>query len=398
MESLILEPSAPLQAPAPKRPRPLSYEDLRRFLFLCLAIALGAFIISKIGRVVMLFAVIVFLAMILNPFVVFLEKRGIRRAMGVGITMLGLIATMIGAGFLVVPPMAKQVGDLYEKRNTYTRAVENQLDALLTRYPQLRESLPRELRDADRLRLEQVVDSYAPQLSRLAGASATNVGQTVVQTLQGFIGAIFTLIIALLGTAFVLANPTALVGGMLSAVPTRHRDATGRAFARIETQMIAWIRATLITGAATGLQTAILLYFIGLPSVIVFAVLAFFGEFVPNIGPIVTSIPALFVAAGLGPTKFLLTLAAILFVQNISSSFLVPMIMGKELELHPATIIFFALSMGALFGVIGAVLAVPLAAISKILFDEFYAKPNNVPREKLETQAKSLVEERVWKS
>jgi len=160
--------------------------------------------------------------------------------------------------------------------------------------------------------------------------------------------------------------------------------------------MLAWIRATLINGVLTGVSTAVLLYFIGIPSVIVFGVLSFFGEFVPNLGPIAASLPALFVAAGLGTQKFLLTLAAILFVQQVESNVLVPFIMGRELDLHPVTIVFFALGMGALFGISGAILAVPLAAVVKVLVDEFVYKPNQVPMEAIERNADVLVKERQW--
>jgi len=221
-------------------------------------------------------------------------------------------------------------------------------------------------------------------------------GNRVLSFTFAFLGGIFTLLISLLLLAFLLSNPQPLVAGFLSVVPARHREATGRSIARIENQMVAWMRATLINGALTGVQTGILLYFIGLPSAIVFAALAFFGEFVPNIGPLVTALPALFVSAGVGTKEFLLTLGAILFVQLVSTNLLVPIIMGRELELHPVTIVFFALSMGALFGVAGAVLAVPLAAIAKVLVDEFLIKPNAVPSEDLQNRANWLVSDRKW--
>ena len=205
--------------------------------------------------------------------------------------------------------------------------------------------------------------------------------------------------IALLLLIFTLSSPQPLVGGFLAAVPERHREAAGRSLARVQEQMTAWAKATLINGVITGVSTGLLLHFIGVQPALVFGVLAFFGEFVPNIGPLITSIPALFVALGMGTDKFLLALGAILFVQQVESNLLVPFIMGRSMQLHPVTIVFFALAMGALLGVAGAILAVPAAAITKILWDEFYLQPQrrrSFGLDNIEERANDLVAGRGW--
>jgi putative permease len=182
-------------------------------------------------------------------------------------------------------------------------------------------------------------------------------------------------------------------------VPERHREASGRSLARTQEQMTAWAKATLINGAITGLSTGLLLHFIGVQPALVFGVLAFFGEFVPNIGPLIASVPALFVALGIGPNKFAFALAAIIFVQQIESNLLVPFIMGRSMQLHPVTIVFFALAMGSLLGVVGAILAVPAAAITNIFWDEFYLQPQrhrSASLEQVEERANDLVAGQGW--
>ncbi len=388
---------APETAPQPAPQRPLSYEDLRRFLFLLLGLALAAVAIQALSDLLILFTVIVFAAMVLNPVVVWLEKRKVRRGLGVVIVLLGLIGSGIGVGFLVVPPFVEQMSSLVTNAPKYSQNIETQAKATLERFPQLERALPPQYKGKNLDNLgKNVGKNAAPQLLELLKNLGPRFGNRVLSFTFAFLGGIATLVISLLLLAFILMNPQPLVAGFLSVVPSRHREATGRSVARIETQMVAWMRATLINGCLTGVQTGVLLYFIGLPSAIVFGALAFCGEFVPNIGPLAMALPALFVAAGLGFTKFLMALGAILFVQLVSSNLLVPLVMGRELELHPVTIVFFALSMGALFGVAGAVLAVPLAAITKVLVDEFLIQPNRVPSEDLENRAKRLISERQW--
>ena len=119
---------------------------------------------------------------------------------------------------------------------------------------------------------------------------------------------------------------------------------------------------------------------------------AFLGEFVPNIGPVATSLPALFVAAGQGAGTFGLALAAILFVQQVETALLVPLIMGKELDLHPVELFFWTLAAGTLFGLVGALLAVPVAALVRILVDEFYLRPRRLEMPAIDAAAGRLAE------
>ncbi len=392
-----VNPSIAPNFPRPRRERPLSYQDLRRFLFLLLALGLGAIFIHALADLLVLFTVIVFTAMVLNPVVVWLEKRGLRRGLAVMTVMLSLVGTLIGVGFLVVPPLVEQVSTLVANTPTYSAKIETQARATLQRFPQLERALPPQYKGKNLDKLGENFDkNLSPQLLNWIKNIGPNFGNRVLSASFAFLGGIFTFVIALLLLAFILGNPQPLLVGFLSIIPARHREATGRSVARIENQMVAWMRATLINGVLTGVSTTILLYFIGIPSAIVFGALSFFGEFVPNIGPLAASLPALFVSAGLGTNTFLLTCAAILFVQQVESNVLVPFIMGRELELHPVTIVFFALSMGALFGIAGAVLAVPLAAITKVLIDEFVIRPNAVPLKELEKHADLLISERKW--
>ena len=382
------------ESPTPFRSTPLSYEDLRRFLALIVGFGLLYLLIRELGDVLMLFVVVFFLASVLNPLVVWLEKRKIRRGIAVMLVMLGLLGTIVGVGFLVVPPIVEQTSELVANRAKFSAGIDKQLESGLDRFPQLKALLPASVRESPDL--DTITKTLSPQLTKGLQGLGTSVSARVFAFTTNLFGGLISFVLALLLTTFVLGNPKPLVAGFLCAVPHRHREAAGRSIARIEAQMLAWIRATLINGIITGISTSVLLYFVGLPSVIVFGVLAFFGEFVPNIGPIASSIPALFVAAGLGTQTFLLTLAAILFVQQVESNVLVPFIMGRELELHPVTIVFFALAMGALLGITGAILAVPAAAVMKILFDEFYLKPNAVPKEEIEARSESLVYDRQW--
>jgi predicted PurR-regulated permease PerM len=97
----------------------------------------------------------------------------------------------------------------------------------------------------------------------------------------------------------------------------------------------------------------------------------------------------------MGATKFWLALAIVLFVYQVEVNLLVPLVLGKEMRLHPVNILFFTLAMGTLFGILGAILAVPAAALVQILIDEFYLRPRHIDDAAIHRVATALVEGRT---
>lgn len=359
---------------------PLSYADLRRFFFLVLSFGVIALLVGKLGKVLLLFAVVGFVAMILNMPVAWLMRKGFNRTLSVIVVLLATLSVFGGLVALIVPPMLAQSYELVSKAPDYAHSIEQQLEGLVQHYPALDGMIPN-----TREMLEQMRSHVQP----------TQAAGWIWLSTQTIVAKLFFFLIGILLTVFILMNPQPLIAGLLSAVPARHREASRRSIARIMLQMAVWMRATLIMGFITGISTGVLLHLVGVRPALLFGTLAFFGELVPNIGPVTMALPALFVAAGEGPSTFLYALAAILFVQQIESNILVPYVMGTQLQLHPLSIIFFALTMGVLFGVAGAILAVPTAATIKILYDEFYLRPRRVPVAQIEKQAGELVAERA---
>ena len=98
-------------------------------------------------------------------------------------------------------------------------------------------------------------------------------------------------------------------------------------------QMNAWARGVAINGCITGLSIGVGLWIIGMPLALMFGAFAFIGEFLPNIGAFLVSIPILFLALSLGATKFWLALVVILIVYQVEVNLLVPVVLGREMRL-----------------------------------------------------------------
>ena len=130
---------------------------------------------------------------------------------------------------------------------------------------------------------------------------------------------------------------------------------------------------------------------VGVQPALVFGVLAFFGEFIPNTGAFLVALPILFVALSMGATKFWLALGVILFVYQVELNLLVPFVLGREMRLNPVTILFFIVATGSLLGLPGAILAVPAAAFVQIVIDEFYLRSRKLNYSKLEHEAAGII-------
>ena len=341
--------------------RLLCYADLRRFLGLVLLLAISAVVVWRLADTILLFVMVFLAAIVLNPVVSWFERRGVKRGLAVSFVVLALLGILVLAVWLVVPVVLEQVNQLTQRAPQIRTRVLAQFQEWTNRYPGFEKSLPE-----------------TEAIMKAARAQAGPVAQMALKTSLGVLGGIFVFIVSLLLLVFTLSNPTTLVAGFLASVPSRYRETARRCTVRISAQMTAWIKATLINGLITGTLTGLALKFIGIEPAFVFGILAFFGEFVPNVGPIVAAAPALLVSLGEGPEKAGMALAAVLAVQMFSGNVLVPLIMGKQMELHPAVITFFALGMAVLFGVPGAILAVPAAATLKVIIDEFYLRPQRL--------------------
>lgn len=353
---------------------PFSYRDARRLLVLIVLLIAGWMVVRSLVPVLLLFGIVFLVAMVLNPVVVRLERRRISRpiALALLLTVLVSIAVLIGA--LIVPAFLDQIQGLLRQAPHAWQAIRGHIADLALRYPALQNALPQ-----------------ADQIATAIGAQAGAMANVLLRSTLGLVSGLFVFVFAVLLLIFVLSNPRPLVVGYLALVPERHREKARRTLVRLMSQMIAWARGVVINGVITGFSTGFLLWLVGVQPAFLFGVLAFLGEFLPNIGPVIVAFPVLFVALSISVTKFWAALAVILFVQQIEVNFLVPFILGKEMRLNPVSILFFTLAMGWMFGLAGAILAVPAAALAQIVIEEFYLRPHQIDYQALEGDADDIV-------
>jgi predicted PurR-regulated permease PerM len=354
--------------------RPLSYADLVRWFVIVALFALSAALAIAIKETLLLFAIAFLIAMVLNPAVSLLERRGLKRGLAVGLLIVGLVAIFALVVFLIAPPFFEQLQQLIEQVPGEWNRLYEQIQGLIKTYPAL----------------QQVLPSRAGDMLNTVTAQVGGIANFLLRSTLNLVNGLFVGLLCFLVVIFTLIEPDPIITAYLELVPLRYREPAFRSLARMMHQVSAWARGIVINGIATGASTGILLALVGVQPAFLFGVLAFLGEFVPIIGPVIVAIPALFVAASMGFGKFVLALLSVLFVQQIETNLLVPFIMGKQMKLHAVTIIFFTFAMSSLFGFLGLILVVPSAAMVKILISEFYLRPRGIRPESVIRQAREL--------
>jgi predicted PurR-regulated permease PerM len=203
-----------------------------------------------------------------------------------------------------------------------------------------------------------------------ASLGATFVGGLPVVATQ-----IFTLIVTVLLSYYWVLYRSRAVQVVMLTLPTERRERAGELWALIEGKVGAFVRGQFILCVAILLLSLLGYSLIGLPYAVVLAVLAGVLEAVPYVGPLVSGALAVGIGLGVSPQLALLALGVSLVVQQLESSLLVPRVMDKAVGVSPVVTLLALTAFSLLFGLLGALLAIPLAAILQITLDRWLLNP-----------------------
>jgi len=172
--------------------------------------------------------------------------------------------------------------------------------------------------------------------------------------------------------AYMLIDANRLRNLILLFYPAEVRGEKRRMLNRMGRRMSSWLSGQLILAAIMGIATFVFLIVMRIPYALPLAILAAFGEMVPVIGPILGTTPALVIALLSSRTQFWAMLIFAIVAQKLENLFVAPRVMSRKVSISPLAI-FIAFMMGAsLLGIVGAILAIPVAAIVQVAFDEAF--------------------------
>ncbi len=225
--------------------------------------------------------------------------------------------------------------------------------------------------------LDRLIASVRGSLSPAGyGQAVLSVGNAIVQVL-----------VVLFAGIFLAAQPHFYATGALELFPEGRRPLIGKAMSESEKALRLWLKGQLIAMAVVGTLTGVGLWFLGMPSALLLGLIAGLLEFVPYIGPILSSVPAILLALAVSPDLALWVALLYFAVQQFEGYLLTPLVQQYAVELPGVLLLFSLLAFGILFGTLGIILAAPLTVVTYVLVKRLYViqtlkTPTPIPGQK----------------
>ncbi len=275
------------------------------------------------------------------------RSLGISRGIGIGLFLLLTIVGLVGFFTAFVPAILEQANKFVEQAPAAFAALRERVAGL-------------------------------PWLDRmLAGASASSLfsGESGAMA-AGAVGSTFTglgnFVIVLFIGLFGALGFDVYRRGALSLLAPSLRPRGGEVMDEVGKTVRSWLLAKLISMAVVGVLTGAGLWAIGVPLALLLGFISGLLAFIPNLGPVIAAAPAMLLAVPEGGQAVLLVVAVFVVVQSLESYVLTPLLQQRTVSLPPALVIAAQLLMGMLFGLMGLLLATPIAAVTMTLINAIY--------------------------
>lgn len=352
----------------PSRPYVWTFRRVVWATLVLLAVVLGFWLLYRFSQVVFILFIAIVLGTVIRPVVAWLHQRGLSKVSGVILVYFLLLVLLAGFLFLLLPLIVKQgttiasaVPGYYQGLRTWMGNSPNQFVVRLGDF------LPATLTGLNPMQQtgQEVIASAGQALGYVTLAAK----------------AIFLIMVILVLVFYWTLDGPRTIQSFLLLVPQGRRENISELIATMETKLGFYIAGQGVLCLVIGVMSLFAYLLIGLPNALVLALLAGVLEAVPMIGPLLGAIPAALVALSIGPHKLIWVIVATVIIQQLENSLLAPRVMRKAVGVNPFVSLLAIFAFGSLFGIAGALMAIPIAAIVQLLLDRFVFHPATTDRE-----------------
>ncbi len=268
------------------------------------------------------------------------------------LVLLAGTAGIIGVAFWLAPGIAGQVEEL-------KRQLPESIDRLRTQLQNygwasdLLDSAPSQ---------RELLDRPSDIFERVTGVFSTTLGVLTNMLIVVFLG------------LFMAVAPSQYRSGLLHLIPMKRRPRAEEVLDAIGSSLWWWLLAKIGSMMVVGILTWLGLWALNIPLALTLALLAAVLTFIPNIGPLLSALPAVLLALMQGPATALWVALLFIAIQTVESYLISPVFQQRAVSLPPALVIAAQILMGILAGVVGLIVATPLLALITVLVKELYIK------------------------
>lgn len=363
IEPLAGPPTDPPAAPA----APVIVPRWVQMVALPLA-ALGFYqLLKAAGAVLLLFIIAALLALLLNPFVTLIRRTGLPRGVSVLVVLLTLVTALTGVGILVADPIGDQVSSIQRNVPDFVDDANGALADVQETFDD--NGINVQITEQGQTALETLGD-------RLTEGSG-NVVEFTRELLTKMVEASLAVFLIIVLTVYLLLYGERMGAAVRRVLPPGDGSREDDFPTRIQQAVLGYVRGQALFSLIMGTSAGVMLYVLG--SLGIFPdgktyVLAFgawfgFAELIPYIGPAIGAAPAVVAAAlSADPVDALWLVVAFTVLQQIEGHIVAPNVFGTVLRINPIVVILALLMGGQLFGIVGAFIALPIAAMLREVF------------------------------
>ncbi len=332
--------------------------NLKLFAALTFAAVLIALIAYKYIDILALLAVSILISMIFNPVVDFLEQRRVPRVMAVlSIFVLTglLLFTLVS---ILLPKLINQfeaIGNSLNNETMMNSIAQFEL-TIKTKYPFLSSI------------------NFAEKISSIVNETLLGWINNLSSIVQGVFSFLAAIVIVPFMTFFLLKDSQKLMHGILNVMPNKYFEVSYNVLIKISFQLSRYVRGWILDAAIVGILSGTGLAILGINNAISIGFIAGAGHLIPYFGPIIGGLPAVIISiiqfGNLSMLPSLLLMFALIY--TLDNGFIQPNIFSKSTDMHPLIIILLILIGSQTLGLLGMLLAVPLATVIKTAVKEIY--------------------------
>lgn len=323
-------------------------------LLTVLGVLFGLYLLYRLEGIIQGILLATFLAVALNPAVNALQRRHLRRPAAILLVFIGLLVAVLVIVTLALPSLVAQVQGIAQ--------VLQQPGGLTDEVRKV----------ANPFGLGGFVDALRPQIEAIPGQLRGAVGSFTTVT-QGAVNAVAAAITVVVLMFFLLNDGAGLVTAALGLLPETQRPRVRRLLNESAHAVSGYITGNLTISLIAGTGAFIGMTVLGVPYALALALLLAVLDLIPMVGATLGAIPPIVAAFAVSPIKALILIVYIIIYQQIESQVLNPLVYGRSVHLPGLAVFVSVLVGGALMGILGALIAIPVAEILRLVIQELIA-------------------------
>jgi predicted PurR-regulated permease PerM len=327
-------------------------------------VVLGFWLLFRFHQVILLLIAGIIISTALRPVVQRLKQRGLSPAVSV-LLIFGLMLVVLGL-FLrfVAPLLADQATTIGEQlTEIYAGLRERLAEASNLFLRRLAEALP----------AQPGVSPEAPTPTPAPGEAGVQVTTSPFQQFWGYVAlgtnSLYKIVAVFFIAFFWTIESERIKYSLILLLPINRRDATRDLLAEMEQRVGSYVSGQLALSVIIGGLSLAAYLLIGLPYALALALFVGIMEVIPVIGPLIGAVPSIIIAATVSPLTIVWVIIASLVIHQLEANVFGPRVMKRALGLRPLVTLVALTAFGTLFGVLGALIALPLAAVIQLLLD-----------------------------